>query len=86
VSGGERSRLGLARAVLGDWSVLVLDEPTAHLDAVTARAVVADVSRAAADRSLVWVTHDGVGLDGMDRVLRLGAPWSSPVGTLAPTA
>ena len=37
VSGGERTRLGLARAVLADTPVLVLDEPTAHLDGATAR-------------------------------------------------
>ncbi|WP_181641782.1 thiol reductant ABC exporter subunit CydD, partial [Nocardioides massiliensis] len=79
VSGGERARLGLARAILADPPVLVLDEPTAHLDGPTARAVTADLLRDR-DRTLVWITHDGIGLDEMDQVLRLGdAPSSVPV-------
>ena len=73
VSGGERARLGLARALLADHPVLVLDEPTAHLDASTARDVARDVLRATEGRSVVWVTHDAVALDSMDRVVDLAA-------------
>lgn len=69
VSGGERARIGLARAVLADLPVLVLDEPTAHLDAGTAEAVAADLLDATAGRSVVWITHSDVGLDRVDRVL-----------------
>jgi ATP-binding cassette subfamily C protein CydCD len=72
VSGGERARLGLARALLADHSVLVLDEPTAHLDTTTAEAVAADVLRATRGRTLVWVTHDAVALDALDLVVDLG--------------
>ncbi|WZH53428.1 MAG: thiol reductant ABC exporter subunit CydD [Nocardioides alkalitolerans] len=79
VSGGERARIGLARALLADTAVLVLDEPTAHLDTATARAVTDDLLTACAGRSVVWITHDEVGLDRMDRVVALG-------GTPAPTA
>ena len=71
VSGGERARLGLARALLADHPVLVLDEPTAHLDASTARDVARDVLRATEGRAVVWVTHDAVGLDPMDHVVDL---------------
>ncbi|RNM15902.1 thiol reductant ABC exporter subunit CydD [Nocardioides pocheonensis] len=76
VSGGERARIGIARALLADPEVLVLDEPTAHLDTATARAVTDTVLAARGDgpdarRSLVWITHEEVGLAEMDRVLTL---------------
>jgi ATP-binding cassette subfamily C protein CydCD len=71
VSGGERARMALARSLLADQPVLVLDEPTAHLDHATAVETAETVLGAASGRSLVWITHDGVGLDRMDRVLRL---------------
>ena len=71
VSGGERARLGLARAVLGEQPVVVLDEPTAHLDTATAESVARDVLQALAGRSIVWITHQDVGLGAMDRVVEL---------------
>jgi ATP-binding cassette subfamily C protein CydCD len=72
VSGGERARLGLARALLADQPVLVLDEPVAHLDRVTAADVAADLLDATSGRTVVWVTHSDVGLDRMDRIVDLG--------------
>jgi ATP-binding cassette, subfamily C, bacterial CydCD len=71
VSGGERARIGMARAVLADLPVLVLDEPTAHLDAGTAEAVATDLLDATSGRSVVWITHGAAGLDRVDRVLDL---------------
>lgn len=72
VSGGERARIGLARAILADPPVLVLDEPTAHLDTDTAEALTSDLLAASDARSLVWITHTSVGLDQMDEVIELG--------------
>jgi len=57
LSGGQRQRLALARAFLADPSVLVLDEPTAHLDEATAEALLDDLWRHAGGRSLLLVTH-----------------------------
>ncbi|MFZ5847698.1 MAG: thiol reductant ABC exporter subunit CydD [Actinomycetota bacterium] len=73
VSGGERARIGMARAVLAGLPVLVLDEPTAHLDTSTAEAVAADLLDVASSRTVVWITHGTVGLDRVDRILDLGA-------------
>ncbi|HEY6931871.1 MAG TPA: thiol reductant ABC exporter subunit CydC, partial [Marmoricola sp.] len=71
VSGGERARLGIARALLADPDVLVLDEPTAHLDTGTAQQVTDDLLAASDGRSLLWITHGRVGLDRMDAVASL---------------
>jgi thiol reductant ABC exporter CydC subunit len=57
VSGGELQRLSVARALLANRPVLLLDEPTSHLDAAAAGAVLETVLEQAADRSLLWVTH-----------------------------
>jgi thiol reductant ABC exporter CydC subunit len=61
LSGGQRQRLALARVFLADPAVLVLDEPTAHLDADTAGALLDDLWRVAGRRSVLLVTHGGAG-------------------------
>jgi ATP-binding cassette subfamily C protein CydCD len=58
LSGGERRRLAAARALLADRDVVLLDEPTAHLDRSTAQRLVADLRAALAGRVVVCVTHD----------------------------
>src|SRR6202007_1529035 len=63
LSGGQRQRIVLARALLADSPVLVLDEPTAHLDPATAQALVEDVFAAADGRSVLLITHRPEGLD-----------------------
>jgi ATP-binding cassette subfamily C protein CydCD len=72
LSGGERQRLAVARAILRRCDVLVLDEPTAHLDDATADAVMRDVRRAAGDRIVVLVSHRAADRMPEDQVLRLG--------------
>jgi thiol reductant ABC exporter CydC subunit len=73
VSGGQRQRLVLARALLADAPVLVLDEPTSHLDPVTAERLMDDVLEAAADRTLLLITHRTEWLELMDEVVELRA-------------
>ena len=73
LSGGQRQRLVIARALLADAPVLVLDEPTAHLDGETAERLVADALSAADGRSVLLITHRSEGLDLVDRIVRLDA-------------
>jgi putative ABC transport system ATP-binding protein len=77
LSGGERQRVALARALLLEPPLLVLDEPTAHLDDERARAIAADLASLAKDgRALLVATHDPRLVkesSGVTRVLDLAA-------------
>ncbi|RBY97902.1 thiol reductant ABC exporter subunit CydC [Blastococcus sp. TF02-8] len=72
LSGGERRRLAAARALLADRDVVLLDEPTAHLDGPTAAALVRDLRTALAGRLVVCVTHDDDVERPGDTVVHLG--------------
>jgi ATP-binding cassette subfamily C protein CydD len=58
LSAGQRQRLGVARALLRDASLLVLDEPTVHLDAVAARRVADTIDELRGSRTIALITHD----------------------------
>jgi ATP-binding cassette subfamily C protein CydC len=68
LSGGMRGRLALARALLADPEVLVLDEPTTHLDPDTRDAVLDDILAATTGRTVLLITHDLSQLDRFDEV------------------
>ncbi|MEU7007756.1 thiol reductant ABC exporter subunit CydD [Streptomyces sp. NPDC046332] len=71
ISGGQRQRLALARALLADFPVLVLDEPAEHLDLATADALTDDLVLATEGRTTVLITHRLHGLDAVDEVVVL---------------
>jgi len=73
LSGGERRRLAVARALLKDAPLLLLDEPTANLDTVTELEVLASVWEAARDRAALLVTHRLVGMEEMHEILVMDA-------------
>ena len=71
LSGGQRQRLGVARTLLADAQVLVLDEPTAHLDPAAAERLIENMLTATEGRAMLLVTHRPEGLDRMDEVVHL---------------
>jgi len=71
LSGGQRRRLVLARALLTGREVMVLDEPTEHLDAATANALTADLLAATTGRTTLLITHRLAGLEGVDEIVVL---------------
>lgn len=84
LSGGQRQRLGLARALLRDAALVVLDEPTAHLDAATEQVVHDTIRRLRAQgRAVVLVAHRPALLALADRVV---AVRSAPAPAAAPDA
>lgn len=80
VSGGQARRIAIARALLKDAPILVLDEPTEGLDAATERAVLRALGRLMVGRTTLLVTHRPQALGLVDAVLRLAARQSAAEG------
>lgn len=74
LSGGEARRLALSRLLAGSYDVLVLDEPSEHLDTPTANALLDDLWASVGTRPLLVVTHDESVVARCDTVVRLGPP------------
>ncbi|WP_153111574.1 thiol reductant ABC exporter subunit CydC [Propionivibrio limicola] len=69
LSGGERRRLGLARTLLREAPIMLLDEPTEGLDPASEVALIAAIRTHLQGKTLIWVTHRAAGVGGFDRVL-----------------
>jgi thiol reductant ABC exporter CydC subunit len=88
LSGGQRQRLALARVLLADFPVVILDEPAEHLDDATAEELTRDLLSAVEGRTVLLITHRPVAPGAVDQVLRLDAgrlvpvagAWSGAVG------
>ena len=71
LSGGQRQRLCLARALVKEPAILVMDEPTASIDAVSARLINEAVARVHRNRTLIVISHEYSDMASYDRILVL---------------
>jgi thiol reductant ABC exporter CydC subunit len=73
LSGGERRRVALARALLKSAPILILDEPTAYLDTSTERAILETIFESVEGRTLILLTHRRMLLERVDHIYRIEA-------------
>ncbi len=69
ISGGERQRLAIARAILKDAPILVFDEPTANLDSENEQKIIKTILNISEEKSLLFITHRLVSLSEFDEIL-----------------
>jgi ABC-type transport system involved in cytochrome bd biosynthesis fused ATPase/permease subunit len=69
ISGGERQRIALARLLLARRPLVILDEPTEHLDGPTADALATTMEHALADATVLLITHRLIGLESFERIV-----------------
>lgn len=68
-SGGERHRMALARILLKDVPIILLDEPTVGLDPITEQALLDTFFNELHEKTIIWITHHLQGISLMDRVI-----------------
>jgi len=86
LSAGQRQRVALARAFLRDAPLVLLDEPAAHLDTVTARGILDAVEALAGGRTVILVSHGPRWTGPADQVIRLHDGALVPPGAAIPPA
>jgi len=71
LSGGQAKRIAIARTLLKDSPILILDEPGEGLDAETEKALLNAIFDYRPDASILLITHKNAGLDRVDKIIRL---------------
>ncbi|CAH6908896.1 glutathione/L-cysteine ABC exporter subunit CydC [Vibrio chagasii] len=69
LSGGEKRRVGIARAILHDAPILLLDEPTEGLDKQTEQSIMALFEKHFEGKTVIFITHRLIGLEAMDSIV-----------------
>ncbi len=70
-SGGERQRIALARILLQNTPIVILDEPTVGLDPITELKLLKTIFETLKGKTIIWVTHHLIGVEAMNRILFL---------------
>lgn len=70
-SGGERQRIALARILLQDTPIIILDEPTVGLDPITERELMETVFEVLKGKTILWITHHLAGVEAADKIVFL---------------
>lgn len=70
-SGGERQRIALARVLLQETPIVILDEPTIGLDPITEKELLATMFETLKNKTVIWVTHHLIGVEKMDNIIFL---------------
>ncbi|MGY3766243.1 thiol reductant ABC exporter subunit CydC [Vagococcus vulneris] len=70
-SGGEQQRIALARILLQDVPIIIIDEPTIGLDPITEKQLLTTVFETLAGKTVIWITHHLVGINHAERVVFL---------------
>jgi ABC-type multidrug transport system fused ATPase/permease subunit len=81
ISGGERQRIALARLLLARRALVILDEPTEHLDGPTADALAGTMATALRAATVLTITHRLIGLESADGIIELQGGRITAVGT-----
>ncbi|MEH7097216.1 thiol reductant ABC exporter subunit CydC [Neobacillus vireti] len=68
-SGGERQRIALARTLIKQTPVIIMDEPTIGLDPITENNLLETIFDTLKEKTIIWVTHHLAGMEKMDRIL-----------------
>ncbi|WP_102363426.1 heme ABC transporter ATP-binding protein/permease CydC [Vibrio cyclitrophicus] len=69
LSGGEKRRIGIARAILHDAPILLLDEPTEGLDKQTEQSIMTLFEKHFEGKTVIFITHRLIGLESMDSIV-----------------
>ena len=71
LSGGQRQKISVARALLSDADILILDEPTASLDIISTNEIMQAVGSLRGSRTVIIITHDGKLIGEADHIIAL---------------